>query len=104
MSEQKISEAFELIRQYAVREGWVPIGWREWHVGPWRIRVNGTKDERDAVPPWHAVIEHDDVIALMVIHPMGGSVGGWKDTEAEFIVAMQQELGSLTPCANETCC
>jgi hypothetical protein len=92
MSTETISEAFDLIRQYAEREGWIPIGWRDWRVGPWRIRVNGTRQEREQAPPWHALIEHDTMVAFMCIHPMGGSVGGWKDTEADFINAMKAEL------------
>lgn len=94
MSEQTetISEAFDLIAQYAEREGWIPIGWREWTVGPWRIKVNGTTETIDGVRPYHAQVEHQDIIAIMVIHPFVGSVGGWKDTEADFITAMQAEL------------
>ena len=53
---ERISEAFDLIRQYAVREGWIPISWKDWCVGPWRIRVNGTREDR-GVPPYHALIE-----------------------------------------------
>lgn len=49
--EQPISEAFDLIAQYAKREGWIPIGFREWKVGPWAITVNGTRDARDGIPP-----------------------------------------------------
>lgn len=93
MSEQ-FSEAFDLIRQYAERQGWVPIGWRDWTVGPWRIRVNGTGEKRDNVPPYHALIEHADIIALMLIHPLGGQVGGWSKTEENFIAAMRAELSA----------
>ena len=88
------SEAFDLIRRYAVRAGWIPIGWRDFRVGPWRIRVNGTVQEREQVPPYHALIDHDTLVACLCIHPMGGSVGGWKDTEAEFIDAMKAELAA----------
>lgn len=88
----QFSEAFDWIRQYAVREGWVPIGWRDWMVGPWRIRVNGTATEQDHIPPYHALIEHQELVAILLIHPRGGTVGGWQDAELEFCQAMQHEL------------
>lgn len=89
---EQYSEAFDLIRQYAEREDWIPIGWRDFQVGPWRIRVNGTPEERDHVPPYHAMIEHADIISFMCLNPFTGSVGGWKDTEDEFIAAMKEAL------------
>ena len=92
MSEQ-YSEAFDWIRQYAEREGWIPIGWRDFTVGSWRIRVNGTRVERDSIPPYHALIEHRGIVALLMVNPFGGSVGGWQDAEAEFCAAMRAEVG-----------
>lgn len=92
MTPQPIVEAFDLIRQYAERQRWIPIGWREWHVGEWRIRVNGTPESHDGVPPWHALIEHDTIIAMMLIHPYHGCMLGWKETEDEFVAAMKAEL------------
>mgnify|MGYP001567339052 FL=1 len=74
--QNQICEAFDWIRQYAVREGWIPIRWKDFRIGPWRIRVNGTPTMCQDVPPWHALIEHEDIIALLLIHPMGGIVGG----------------------------
>lgn len=97
MSDPRICDAFDVIARYAQREGWIPIGWRDWRVGPWRIRVNGTKAARDGLAPFHALIEHDTYIGLMVIHPCGGTVGGWKDTEAEFIAAMKDALAQPSP-------
>lgn len=87
-----VSLAFEVIRQYAVREGWQPIGWRTWHVGPWTITVNGTPQERDTIPPYHALIQHDAYLGLMLISPFGGLQAGWKNIEDEFIAALQREL------------
>ena len=94
-----ISEAFTLIRDYALQQGWTPIGFRSFQVGPWRVTVNGTTDEREQIPPYHALIQHDDIIALMLISPFGGSVGGWQRAEDEFIVDMQAALarGEVTP-------
>lgn len=91
-TETSYSLAFDLIRRYAEREGWVPIGWREWHVGPWHIRVNGTAEPRGAIPPYHALIENETYVALLLIHPLGGTVGGWTGAEEEFIAAMEREL------------
>ena len=91
---EPISEAFDLIARYAEREGWIPIGWKDFRIGPWRIRVNGTQVEREHVRPCTALIEHQDIVALMVIHPFGGTVGGWQHTEADFIEAMRKELTS----------
>jgi hypothetical protein len=85
-------EAFDLIRQYAVGKGWVPIGWRDWTVGPWRIRVNGTPTQRGQIPPYHALVEHQHIVSLLLISPLGGRVGGWAQGEDDFIAAMRAEL------------
>ena len=90
---ETICEAFDLIRRYAKRKGWIPIGWREFTVGPWRVRVNGTREVRDAIQPYHALVEHQDIIAFMALNPFQGTIGGWKDTESDFIATMQAELG-----------
>lgn len=94
MADQPISEAFDLIRQYAVREGWIPIGFRTFTVGPWTVTVNGTKDEREAVPPWHAKVAHGEIISIMLLHPFGGSAVGWCSTEDEFIADMKRTLAN----------
>lgn len=88
----KYSEAFDLIVQYAERERWIPIGWREWTVGPWRIQVNGTRQTRDGVPPFHAFVENQTYVGMMLLHARGGTVGGYENTEAEFIEAMRETL------------
>jgi hypothetical protein len=96
MSEsQTISEAFELIRQYAEREGLIPIGFRSFTVGPWTVTVNGTPDAKDNIPPYHALVEHADIVALMLLNPYGGAVGGWQKAEDEFIAAMQSALSEF---------
>lgn len=87
-----ISEAFDLIAQYAAQRGWMPIGWREWTVGPWKITVNGTHLPTNNIPAFHALVENEEYVALMLIHPFGGTVGGFKDTEANFIAAMQDAV------------
>ena len=64
----KLSEAFYLIAEYAHRQGWIPIGFRSWTVGPWNITVNGTKEAQEILdggpvlelPPFHALVEHTD--------------------------------------------
>lgn len=93
MTEQ-ISLAFDLIRRYAEREGWIPIGFRVWDVGPWHIVVNGTRDERDGVAPYHAHVANRDYIGIMVMSPLAGSVGGFQGTEDHFIRDMEAALVS----------
>jgi hypothetical protein len=100
MSEQTpptetISVVFDLIRQYAEREGWIPIGFRSWRVGAWTITVNGTAERTDDLDPYHARIVNEDYVAIMILHPYGGSVGGWKDTEDAFIADMRAELAKV---------
>lgn len=92
MSEQVISEAFDLIRQYAERQDWIPIGFRVFQVGPWSVTVNGTNSERDMVPPFHAKVEHQDIVCIMLLNPFGGGVGGWQQGEDDFIAAMKGAL------------
>lgn len=88
----QVSLVFDLIRRYAEREGWVPIGWREFTIGAWSITVNGTKEKRDNVPPYHAMIVNEDYVAIMLLSPFGGSVGGWQDAESAFIADMEEAL------------
>jgi len=89
---EPITLAFDLIRRYAERQGWIPIGWKAFTVGPWTITVNGTPEERDHVPPYHARIDHQTIVAILLLHPYGGSVGGWQDAEATFIRDMEAAL------------
>jgi hypothetical protein len=57
-----IAEAFELVRQLAVRRGWIPIGYRRIPLsGGFVVTVNGTSDERTddegmTIPPFHASV------------------------------------------------
>lgn len=89
-----ITLAFDLIRRYAERHGWIPIGWRSFVVGPWTVTVNGTSLEDQGVPPYHALIEHRDIVALMLISPYGGAVGGWSQAEDLFIHDMEAALAA----------
>ena len=89
---EPISLAFDCIARYAQRQGWIPINWRAFDVGPWHVTVNGTREKRDGIPPYHARIEHRDVIAIMLLSPFGGSVGGWQDAEAAFIRDMEAAI------------
>ena len=86
------TEAFDLICRYAEREHWLPIGWRDWCVGPWRIRVNGTAVDCENIPAWHVLIEHQHIVSFMLIHQTGGTVGGWAGTEEAFISDMKATL------------
>jgi hypothetical protein len=99
MSEpEQITQAFHLIACYAERQGWIPIGWRVFAVGPWTVTVNGTKEPRDHLPPYHALIEHRDIVALMVLSPFGGTVGGWAAAEATFIADLERALAPAPVC------
>ena len=93
MSERPISEAFMAIADYATGQGWVPIGFRVFAVGPWDITVNGTQERYDDVDPYHARVVHRDIVAIMVLHPYGGGIGGWQEAEAQFIT----DLRDATP-------
>ena len=85
--------AFSLIADYAIQQGWTPIRFRSFTVGPWKVTVNGTKTERDGLAPFHALVENTDIFAaLMVINPFGGTAGGWEKTEDAFIEAMQSAI------------
>jgi len=90
--EQPYSEVFDLIRQYAVLRGWIPIGWKDFRVRDWRIRVNGTRQAREGVPPYHALIEHEYLLAVMICNPHRGNVAGWSETEWTFCRDMRAAL------------
>lgn len=88
----RIVEAFDLIRQYAEREGWIPIGHRKWTLGEWDIEVNGTREPIGQIPPWHALVQHRRYLSMMLFHPCGGSVAGYQQTESNFCAAMRAIL------------
>lgn len=91
-TQTKWTVAFDLIARYAEERGWIPIGFRSWQIGPWKIAVNGTRDERESIPPFHAMVTNDDYLGVMVVNPMSGTVGGWIGMEDAFIDAMRSEL------------
>lgn len=89
-----ILEAFDLIRQYAERRGWIPIGRREFVVGEWEIKVNGSKDPWEDVPPFHAHVHNRIYVGSLLLSPLSGLAVGYKGTEPEFIAAMK---AAVTP-------
>lgn len=89
---EPISEIFVLIAEYAHRQGWIPIGWREFSIGPWDITVNGTKERRDDLDPYHARIVHRDIVAILILSPFGGGVGGWGGAEEALIKDLKSAL------------
>jgi len=88
----QITESFDLIRRFAVLHGWVPVGFRSFDVGDWQVTVNGTRDARDNIPPFHARVENMRYVGTMLMSPRGGSVLGYEHTEAEFCEAMRTAL------------
>lgn len=102
MSEQ-FSEAFVLIRDYALSRGWAPMGFRSFTVGPWTVTVNGTEQAKDNIPPYHALVEHDTMMGwLMLIHPSGGRVGTGQHVEDAFITSMRAACGRSGEAETET--
>lgn len=97
IQERDIVEAFDVIRRYAEHQGWIPIGFRTFEVGPWTVTVNGTKVMTDHVDPYHARIVHRDIVSIMIFSPFGGVVGGWSGAEDAFIADMNAALPRLGP-------
>lgn len=93
-ADRRISVAFQLIADYALKQGWVPVGHRTFTVGDWSIRINGTPLEINGLEPYHALIENERIVAMMVISPFGGTVGGYQMTEDMFIDDMKKAVGS----------
>lgn len=95
MKEKQLSLAFNLVAMYAKAQGWIPIGHKVFTVGEWRIEVNGTREVIGKLSPYHALVENQKYLGAMVMHAYGGSVGGYKDAEKEFIDAMRAALDAL---------
>lgn len=95
-----ISLLFDAIAQYCTHQGWVPVGWREFTVDRWRFQMNGTKEERESVPPYHCAITDHDLSVFILVHPFGGGItGGTRplraveaDVTATLLVAAQKSL------------
>ena len=95
-SERQICGAFAAIADYAFAQGWAPIGFRSFHVGPWEVTVNQTRDRRDDLDPFHARVVHESVVAIMILSPFGGSVGGWQGAEAAFLADLAAATHGLS--------
>lgn len=91
--QETYSLVFDLIRRYCEREGWIPVGWRVFTVGPWTITVNGTPAEHENVPPYHALIAHQDIVAFLLLNPFRGTVGGWSGAEDALIRDLEIAVG-----------
>ncbi len=91
---EQITLVFYLITRYAVQQGWIPIGWRAFQIGPWDITVNGTPHTRTNIPPYHALIAHREVVSFMLLSPFGGQVGGWSSAEDAFIRDLETALAA----------
>ena len=95
-----ITLAMDLIRRYAERQGWIPIGYREFTVGDWDITVNGTGEDRDLIAPWHTRAVHREILAMLVFSAHGGSAVGWREAEEMFIRDLERAL-FVEPSAEE---
>jgi hypothetical protein len=89
---EKICEAMSLVADYALKKDWAPIGDRAFSVGDWDVRVNGTNKTVEGIPPFHAQAVNRRYMGMMIFNAFGGSSGGWKDTEREFIEAMKKAI------------
>jgi hypothetical protein len=99
-------EAFSVIADYCLAQGWAPVGVRDFSVGAWDIRINGTPERRWGTAPFSANVVHRDVVAIMVLSPGGGTIGGWPGGEDQFIADMREAIRALpiqAP-ADETAC
>jgi hypothetical protein len=91
---QGLPEIFDWIIQLAQKHERIPVGF--WDMTPkvgWRIVVNGTTDERNGVPPWHALIEHLGLPAALV-SPAGGALIGHDEDD---VIAMLREAVQEEP-------
>ncbi len=99
MSGSGFSVMFSLIMQVTQHSGLTPpltdlftTKWVDDDV-PVVLKINGAKEERDLVPPFHAALYINGWPATLV-HPMGGIV--LAGTEEEATGYLQRRLASLT--------
>ena len=75
------AEAFSLIVDYALLQGWTPIGLGTFNLGAWTITVNGTPERVNSLDPYHALVTHRDCVAFLLLNPYGAT----GNAEREFI-------------------
>lgn len=91
--------AFDLIRQLAEKVGRIPVGfWTYQLADQWTLTVNGTGEQRENVPPYHALINGVNrtgwpIVALM--SPADGNVIGGSQDDIE--AALRAALSSAAP-------
>ena len=89
---------FDLIRQLAEKHGRIPVGFWKHELAPkWTLTVNGTKDKRDNIPPYHAIVVGENkggwpIVAMM--HPAGGSVIGGSQDDIECVLRVALEIAN----------
>jgi len=86
-----IPEVYMAVAEYCHRQGWIPVGWRSWTLGPWTFTFNGTALEHKGVPAFHLLIEQPDLVGLMLIGPGGGAVVGLLKGSEEAVIAALNE-------------
>ena len=94
-----LPELYVEVLEYCRRQGWVPVGWRSWDLGPWKITVNGTKAERDGVPPFHVLIERPEFLGLILIGPDGGNVVGLPPSAEDDVIRLVRASAEGRPVA-----
>ncbi len=83
--DRPLSALFAALSEYCGRHN---IGGRGFHEfdGPekLKIKLNATGEERENVPPFHAVFFNEGGWPVALIHPFGGEVinAGWGDNPA----------------------
>jgi hypothetical protein len=89
---------FELIRQLAEKVGRIPVGFWEYALSAdWKLTVNGTKEKRDEVMPYHARIVGVGKAGwpiVAILNPAQGSVMGGTQDDIEIVLRRALEIAS----------
>ena len=93
VEERPVLDAYVALVDYVRAQGWKPVGWRVFHVGPFEVTVNGTPRRTGGLNAYHVLAEHGEG-GMILMAPTDGTAIGREGIEAEFIAALRAAVTS----------
>jgi hypothetical protein len=88
-------ELMALVVQLAEKHGKIPVGTWTIQLDPdWELRVNGTADKWDGVPPWHGMMTsaHNGWPVVVLFNTVDGQFIGPPDTENRAVAVLKRSV------------
>lgn len=91
------SNLMMLVAGYCERRGWIPVGRRQFDVGEWHVRINGSREPWDGLDQWHVLAENVRYLGMLLFSAHNGTVGGYRESEGAFRAALEADARMSSP-------